>query len=704
MSKSRDYKIGIDVGGTFTDIVLQDQAGALVQGKTPSTPGNESEGVMEAIAIIAKVVDLSPPELLSMTRVINFGTTVATNAMLQMNGASVGLITTRGFRDIIDLRRGWKEVMFDVKLPPPAVIVRRRFRLGVTERIDAEGKVVTPLAEDEVRIQARKLKAAGIQSIAVGFLFSFLNPCHEELAGEIIAEEYPEAEVYLSSATLAKIREFERFSTTVVNAYLSPLLKHYLARLRGELADNGYRGQLYVMQSNGGTVAPELAGEMGSAALLSGPAAGAVAASRIGGVCQAPNVIGVDMGGTSYDVSLIREGAPQTRAGAWFNRSFVGLPMLDIHTIGAGGGSIAWIDPGGALRVGPQSGGARPGPACYGFGGSHATVTDAFLCLGYLNPDYFLGGRMRLQHDLAEQAIAANLGAALDMDAAEAAFGILRIVDNNMANAIRNVSVARGLDPRDFALMSFGGAGSITAGIQARDLGIGRVLVPRSASVLCALGELWSDLRVSQIRPLRCGADAVDAVALGAELDAMAAHHVAAFAGLPGVDEVRKDRFAELHYYAQTHEIEVPMVQRGAALDADDWQATLERFHDTHNDLYAFALRGKRRIEVLSVGQELVGVRPWAVPEEAEVNSTADNAVKAERKVCFDVDGVARWFETPIYDGARIRPGAEIAGPAVIEEIDTTIVVQPGDTARLNGFHVFDIRIQTEQGDDAQTR
>ena len=695
---SKQYKIGIDVGGTFTDIVLQDQADALIQGKTPSTPGNESEGVMEAIAIIANAVGSSPAELLSKTRVINFGTTVATNAMLQMNGAKVGLITTSGFRDIIDLRRGWKEVMFDVKLPPPAAIVRRRFRLGVAERIDADGNVVTPLDEDEVRVQTGKLKAAGIESIAICFLFSFLNPRHEERAREIIAEEYPEAEVYLSSATLAKIREFERFSTTVVNAFLSPLLRHYLARLRGELAANGYGGQLYVMQSNGGTVAPELAGEMGSAALLSGPAAGAVAASRIGGVCDAPNVIGVDMGGTSYDVSLIRGGAPQTRAGAWFNRSFVGLPMLDIHTIGAGGGSIAWIDPGGALRVGPQSGGARPGPACYGFGGTNATVTDAFLCLGYLNPDYFLGGRMQLRRDVAEHAIVANVGEALGMSAGEAAFGILRIVDNNMANAIRNVSVARGLDPRDFVLMSFGGAGSITAGIQARDLGIGRVLVPRSASVLCALGELWSDLRVSQIRPLRYGADAVDAIELGAELDAMAADHVAAFADLPGVAEVRKDRFAELHYYAQTHEIEVPMVQRGATLNADDWQATLERFHETHNELYAFDLRGKRRIEVLSVGQELVGVRLWAVPEQAEASSTADDAVKAERQVGFDIAGVARWLKTPIYDGARIRPGAEIAGPAVIEEIDTTIVVQPGDRARLNGFHVFDITIQTEAG------
>jgi N-methylhydantoinase A len=697
------YKIGIDVGGTFTDIVLQDDTGAITQGKTSSIPGNESQAVMNAIGLMAEQVGLSAQELLARTRIVNFGTTVATNAMLEMKGVPVGLITTRGFRDIVDLRRGWKEVMFDLKLPPPPAIVRRRFRLGVTERITFDGSVVTPLAEDELRTQVRKLKAAGIQSIAVCFLFSFMNPAHERRAREVIAEEHPDAEVFLSSDTLPRIREFERFSTAVVNAFLSPLLKTYLARLKRELVTNGYRGQLYIMQSNGGTVSPELAGELGAGALLSGPAGGAVAASRLGGMCDAPNVIGVDMGGTSYDVSLIRDGTPHMRRGSWLNRQFVGLPMLDIHTIGAGGGSIAWIDPGGALRVGPQSTGARPGPACYGRGGDQAAVSDAFLCLGYLNPDYFLGGRMKLRRDLAEQAILKNVGIPMGMDLAEAAFSIMRIVNNNMANAIRNVSVARGLDPRDFALMSFGGAGSVTAGIQARDLGIKRLLVPRSASVLCALGELWSDLRVSQVLPLRTNADEVDVAALGAKLDELAAEHIAAFSDLPGVTEVRKDRSAEMHYYAQTHEVEVPIVQRGAQLGVDDWQGTLDRFHAVHRDRYAFDLRGKRHIEVLSVAQDVVGVRPWQAPAKSSGTGSPASAVKEQRLVCFDVDGKAQWMKTPVYDGGRIQVGAEIAGPAVIEEVDTTIVVHPGDTARLNGYNVFDISIQTEASDASAT-
>lgn len=703
MKAAKSYKIGIDVGGTFTDIVLQDDTGRIVQGKTSSVPGNESEAVMTAIGLIAEQAGLGTQDLLSRTRIINFGTTVATNAMLEMKGARVGLITTRGFRDIVDLRRGWKEVMFDVKLPPPPAIVRRRYRLGVTERITFDGSVVTPLAEEELRTETRKLKAAGIESIAVCFLFSFMNPAHERRAREVIAEEHPAAEVFLSSDTLPRIREFERFSTTVVNAFLSPKLRTYLARLKDGLVANGYRGQLYIMQSNGGTVSPELAGESGAGALLSGPAGGAVAASRIGGMCGAANLIGVDMGGTSYDVSLIRNGAPDMRRGSWLNRQFVGLPMLDIHTIGAGGGSIAWLDPGGALRVGPQSTGARPGPACYGRGGDQAAVSDAFLCLGYLNPEYFLGGRMKLHRDLAERAILKNVGVPMGMDLAEAAFSIMRIVNNNMANAIRNVSVARGVDPRDFVLMSFGGAGSVTAGIQARDLGIKRVLVPRSASVLCALGELWSDLRVSQILPLRSIADDIDVAALATKLDDLGAEHIKAFDGLPGVTQVRKDRSAEMHYYAQTHEVEVPILQRAARLTKEDWQAALDRFHTVHRERYAFDLRGKRHIEVLSVAQEIVGVRPWQAPHQSERAAPAAGAIKEQRLVCFDVNGTAQWLKTPVYDGERIRAGAEIEGPAVIEEVDTTIVVQPGDKAHLNGHNVFDISIQTEAADASPT-
>ena len=470
--------LGIDVGGTFTDIVLQFPDSRLVRAKVMSTPGKEANGVMDAIRAVAEKAELPVGELLSQTLVINFGTTVATNAMLQNKGVKIGMITTKGMRDVVELRRGWKEAMFDIKFPPPTPLVPRRWRLCAAERIAADGSIVQPLDRDAVREHARRFREADINSIAICFLSSFTNPIHERQARDIVLAEHPNADIYLSSEVLPKIREYERFSTTLVNASLSPLLTKYLRLLTEELSSNGFRGELFVMQSNGGSVAPKIAERSGCATLLSGPAAGVVAAARIGSVCGAHSVIGVDMGGTSYDVSLIRAGVPEMRQGEWFNRHFVGLPMLGIHTIGAGGGSIAWIDSGGALRVGPQSAGAAPGPACYGKGGTHATVTDAFMCLGYLNPEYFLGGRMALDPERAREALRLCVADPMGMTINEAAVGILRIVNNNMANAIRYVSVARGVDPRDFALMSFGGAGSVTACTQARELGHRTIIGP----------------------------------------------------------------------------------------------------------------------------------------------------------------------------------------------------------------------------------
>ncbi|OGA69941.1 MAG: hypothetical protein A3G81_13930 [Betaproteobacteria bacterium RIFCSPLOWO2_12_FULL_65_14] len=689
--------IGVDVGGTFTDIVVE-ASGKILQGKAPSTPGRESEGVMEALRLMARESGTTLRELLQRAAVINFGTTVATNAMLQMKGVPVGLVTTRGFRDIVELRRGWKEVMFDLKLPPPQAIVPRRWRIGVTERIGADGTVVTPLAAEEVRAAARRLRAAGINSVAICFLSAHSSPAHERQARDIVAAEHPEADVYLSSDVLPKIREYERFSTTVVNAYLSPLLKSYLARLNEELVANGFAGQLYIMRSNGGTVAPGVAGAMGCAALLSGPAAGVVAANRIGDLCGVRNVIGVDMGGTSYDVSLVHRGTPSTRYGGWFNRHWVGLPMLDIHTIGAGGGSIAWIDSGGALRVGPQSAGARPGPACYGFGGTEPTVTDAFLCLGYIDPEFFLGGRMRLVRKSAEAAVREKL-APLGMEVNEAAFSILRIVNNNMSNAIRYVTVARGLDPRDFALMSFGGAGSVTATQQARDLGIRRVLVPRTASVFCALGELWADLRVSQILPKRALASEVDPGRLGEELDAIGEPHANGFRALAGVSSVRMDRYAELHYLGQTHELPTPISSRGGRITREDWAATCERYHALHKEHYAFELRHKA-IELLSVAQDVVGVRPWSAPAaQADSGPDAGRALKTRRQVCFPEGERPRFHDTPIYDGGKLVAGNRIDGPAIIEEVDTTVVLQPGDRMRVTPHRIYDISVEGHPSD-----
>jgi N-methylhydantoinase A len=684
------FKIGIDVGGTFTDIVVQDAEMRLHHGKVPSQPGNESAAVIAALELMAGRLGEPLRAFLGRTSSINFGTTVATNAMLQDKGVPTAMLTTRGFRDIVEIRRGHKEVLFDIRLPAPRQIVRREWRLPITERIGPDGKAIEALAEHEVEAAAKRINDGGIKSVAICFLNSYLNAAHERRAAEILQKLCPGVDLHLSSEILPKIREFERFSTTIVNAFLSPLLRDYLDRLMRELRTNGFERQLFVMQSNGGTVAPELAGRFACGALFSGPAAGVAAAVRVGAACGAGNIIGVDMGGTSYDVSLIRNGAPETRNEAWFNRQFVGVPMLEMHTIGAGGGSIAWIDDGGALRVGPQSAGAHPGPACYGRGGEVPTTTDVFLHLGYLNPDFFLGGRMRLDPALAENAIkriAGHFGVSND----DAAFSIFRIINNHLSNGIRYVSVSEGHDPRDFTLMSFGGAGSLTVCLQARDLGIGKVLVPRMASVFCALGELMADLRVSQLYPQNGNLAVIDAAALEQALDRLAEPVRADLSRHSDVQSVRVERHAELRYAGQVHELSTTLGDgSGTSLDLAE---VANAFHLLHKQRYAFDMPSKP-VEILAVRQDVVGTRAWEIPTFHELaDPNAQGAIKERRKVGFPNGNELSWIDTPIYDGSLLRPGHQIAGPAIIEEVDTTIVILPTDRLRLNKYDVYEITI-----------
>lgn len=684
------FKVGLDVGGTFTDIVVQLEDGSVMQGKVPSIPGDESRAVMNALSYMAGRVDHILPEFLKEVAVINFGTTVATNAMLQHRGVPTAMLTTRGFRDMLDIRRGYKEVLFDIRFKAPQPIVRRRWRLPITERINVEGEIACELSEIDVRAAAERIQQGNIRSVAICFLNSYVNPVNERRAAALISELCPEVDVHLSSDVLPKVREFERFSTTVVNAFLSPLLKDYIERLMTELRSNGFGGELLVMQSNGGTISPDEAGKMACGALLSGPAGGVGAAVRIGAVCNAPNIIGVDMGGTSYDVSLIRDLRPETRTDSWFNRHFVGLPILNIHTIGAGGGSLAWIDSGGALRVGPQSAGARPGPACYGQGGNEPATTDTFLHLGYVNPKFFLGGRMEVFPELASDAIATKVAEPLGMSLDEAAFSIFRIINNNLSNGIRYISVAEGHDPRDFTLMSFGGAGSITIGIQARDLGVKRVLIPRTASVFCAFGELLSDLRVSQIQSVQGAATALDMEELALSMKEAAEPVHAKLRSIPGVTEVRIERHAELRYAGQVHELATLMPEE---LTSEGMLDTIETFHALHKSRYAFEARQKP-VEILAIRQDILGARQWEMQKFSTLgDSDASAAIKDTRKVCFPQGDGFKWIDTPIYDGERLCPGHKLVGPAIIEEVDTTISVQPGDTVILNEFQVFDMTV-----------
>jgi len=684
------FRIGVDVGGTFTDFVAVRDGRTLVSGKTPSTPGEENVAVLDALGRAAAGFGISLADLLRDTHVINFGTTVATNAMLEHKGARVGMLTTAGFRDLIELRRGYKESLTDIRLQAPLPIVRRRHRIGIPERISADGGVVVSLDEKAVANAVDRLRAAAVESYAVCFLQAQANPVHEHRCAEIIAERHPGAHVSVSTDVVNQIGEFERFSTAVVNAYLSPVLRDYMGRLLEQLREGGYRGRLLVMQSNGGTAdAPEM-GRLGAGALLSGPAGGVVAASDLGRAAGQPNIIGVDMGGTSYDVSLVRNGRPEIRTDAWAARYRIGLPMLDIHTIGAGGGSLAWIDDGGALRVGPESAGATPGPACYGRGGKRPTVTDADVVLGYLGSENFVGGAMRLDHDAAERAILEHVAEPLGVGLIDAAVGITRIVDGNMSNGIRYVSVARGHDPRDFALLAFGGAAAAHAPVQARDLGITTILVPRAAGVLSAFGTLLSDVKTSTSAPFFGPAADADLDEVNVRLHALWERH-RKLVEAEDMLVVQRRLSADLRYVGQVHELTIPVAGEGQ-LTAAAWERAIEDFHIMHERLYTFRFDDKP-VEVITVRQDIVGARDKLAWESLQEETRSAAAPSASREVWLPFQASYVHRRVAVHDGAALKPGAEISGPAIVNEANTTIVLHESDRARLHesGTYVIDV-------------
>jgi N-methylhydantoinase A len=693
------YQIGIDVGGTFTDLVASDGQSHVISAKTPTTPDDEAAGILAGLDQLADRFSVARPDLLQATEVIVLGTTIATNTMLEYNGAVTGLICTRGFRDIIELRRSYRENLFDLAYPPPVPICRRQRRIGVTERIDYAGEVVIPLDEEELRLGARKLRRLDVTAVAVCFLFSHVNPAHELRAREILQEEVPDCDITLSCEVFPEIREFERVSTILVNAYTLPRFRTYLERIKQILANSGFDvARLLIVQSNGGVLPVASAAERSVAAVRSGPASGMVAAAHVGEICNARNVIGVDMGGTSYDVSLVRGGIPQVRKDAWVGRYRVALPMLDIHAIGAGGGSIGWLDRAGALHVGPRSAGANPGPACYGRGGQEPTVTDADLVLGYLNPTYFLNGQLRLDPELARRSINEKLAAPMSCDVFEAAVGVLRMVNNNMNNGVRYVSIARGHDPRDFALMAFGGAGAVHVGMQAQDLGISRVLVPKDASVFCAVGALISDLKISLTQAFFSRASELDLQTLNgafATLDDRAREALTH----DSASGVACARFVDIRYIGQAHEVTVPIDAHSEAIDTADFRAAVTRFHDLHESLYAFK-NPENEVEILNIRYDLIGMRgtdnrAWS---RAHRSIRSEDAIAGSRTAFFETNGSFAPLDTPVFAGERLDPGSTVSGPAIIEEPFTTIVLCPGQTALLNEHRVYDIEVSPALG------
>ncbi len=576
------YRIGVDVGGTFTDVVAIRPDGVVVLEKTPTTPRDQSDGVLEGVGRIAAAEGFASTEdLLERTASIVHGTTTGDNTMIQMSGAPTGLLVTAGFRDEIEMRRCFKEDIWDPGLGPPEPIAKRRVRLEISERMTAEGRVDTPLDEDGVRRAARRLQAFGVTSIAIVFLHSYLNAAHELRARELVLEELPDVElISLSHEVYPKPPEFERTSTTLVNAYVGPPIVRYLGRLEQRLRGAGYRGELLVATSAGGVATPDAIGRLAVATIGSGPTGGVVAASRASVDADLGDVVSVDMGGTSYDVCLIRGGRPELNSDwNWRHRYCIALPMVDIHAIGAGGGSIVHFD-GITLGVGPESAGSEPGPACYGRGGTAATVTDADLVLGRLDPDAFWSGRTQLDAAKARAALDAA-GGPLGLDGEETAVAAVRVVDAHMTDAVRRVLSSAGADPRRVDLCAFGGMGALHATTQAAALGVRRVLVPRAAPGFSALGLVSADHLVDIARGLIADWREIDVDQLhdlAVELESSAREQLDR-AGVPRSRQVLE--FAlNLVYPGQTFDHPMPLsFSPGEPLTRADVEACVEEFH-----------------------------------------------------------------------------------------------------------------------------
>jgi N-methylhydantoinase A len=686
--KNMSYRIGVDVGGTFTDLVLARPDGSIELAKSPTTPDDQSLGVLNGVALLADGEGLGLRELLAKTSAIVHGTTTADNTMIEMSGAVTGLITSAGHRDEIELRRGYKEDIWDPAIAPPPPIAPRRRRIGVPERLDYEGAVVTPLDEQAARAALRRLRQQGTESLAVVFMFSFVNPAHERRVRELAVEECPGLHVSLSHEVMPAAPEFERTSTTLVNAFVGPTIERYLQRLIERLHDAGYARELLIMQSNGGIMTPPYILHRPVTTLSSGPAGGVIAACAVAAKARTTDFVCADMGGTSYDVCLIRGGQPEIKAGwNWQHRYLVGLPMIDIHSIGAGGGSIASVVAG-SLQVGPRSAGAQPGPICYGRGGSAVTVTDANLLLGYLNPTDFCGGRMTLQTAGLHDTMDAQIGRPLGLDAIEAAQGIYRLVNANMANAIRRVAAQRGVDPRRLTLLAYGGNGPVHATAQADELGIATVLVPKVAPAFSALGLQLSDHVVDEMRAYIAPIRQVDLRRVGAlfaEMEHAARGVLGKRRGAHTRIEAR--RFVQLCYPGQTFDMAVPLAGANGHLTARTLADTVERFHALHEELHTYASRDEEPI-LRGLRLTLVGVT-----EKPQLPTIARSAAKPPLKARRAAYFGGRLVTVPIYDGPRLRVGMHVSGPAIIEEPFTTIVLHPKHRAALDRFGNYHIAL-----------
>jgi N-methylhydantoinase A len=677
--------VGIDTGGTFTDLVAVElERGRYHYHKVPTRTADPARGILDGIAELLDQNALAYKDVSFLV----LGTTLATNAVLEGKWARTGMLTTVGFRDVLELARQRRPHYFNLDIPKPMPPAARDCRIEVEGRIANDGAEVTPLSEDDIVRGIEALKEKKVEAVAICFLHAYANPQHEERARALVGKLWPEVYLCTSSDVLAEFREFERFATATVNASLMPVMDRYLERFERGVAELGIRHAPRVMQSNGGAVSPGAVRRVPVNTFFSGPAGGVIGTVGLGERLSLPNLITFDMGGTSTDVCLIREGEPAKKS----ERTMGGFPVrtrtLDIHTIGAGGGSIAWVDAGGLLKVGPQSAGAHPGPAAYGRGGTRATVTDANVVLGRLNPKTLLGGRMDMHADKAH-AVIDQLAEELGVDRTKAAAGVLEIINVNMMGAVRVISVEQGEDPRDFTLVAFGGAGPLHAGDVGRIMGMRKVLVPPRPGLLSAIGLLHAEVRADFSLTRLVRADAAGLKPLNEGFKIIGKRGAQWLQG-EGEERGSFQWFADLRYVGQNFELILEV--KSERLDERSISRLVESFHRRHKDAYGYDMRGQA-VEIVNVRLVVTGKRRTLPQERVKLaRGVLKHALLEERKVWFPQTG---FVVTPVYDRDRLPAECRVSGPAIIEQMDTTTVVPPKAKLKQDRYGYLHIELES---------
>ena len=667
-------KIGIDVGGTFTDFLLIDENSKSEIYKVLSTPEDPSIGVLNGLKEMANKKNLQLLDFIKKIETIVHGTTVTTNAVLTYKGAKTGLLTTKGLRDALEMRRGIREEQYNNRYTNVKPLVPRYLRFPIEERLDYKGDRITSLKKSDIFDAIELFKKEKVEAISICFMNSFANNKHEKTTSEIIQKNLPDAYLTVSSELLPQIRFYDRISTTVLNSYVGPILKSYLTSLLKKLKEIGFGGILLIMQSNGGVVAPKVAIEKPATTLLSGPAAGPVAGIAYTSIQGYNDCITVDMGGTSFDAALIKDKTPLVTTEGEINRLRLALPMLNIVTVGAGGGSIGWIDDGGLLRMGPQSAGSLPGPACYNLGGKLPTCTDADLILGYLDKDFFAGGKIPLNYNTAKIAIKENIAKKLGMSIDDAAAGMYHVINVNMASGVREVSIKRGHDPREFPLVVAGGAGPVHACMIAHELEIPIMIVPKESSIFCAAGMLMSDLKHNFVRTYATVLDEIKEQKFKKIFDEMEKE---------GMELLKSENIKEkkieliysldLRYIKQYHEVNVLVTKQ--EIEKSNFTSIAKKFHPEHNRLYGYSLEEENtKIELINMRLQCIGHtdKPKFIQEKYD-SDEPKKAFKSKRKVYLPNE--KEFEEISVFDGHKLKFGNKIVGPSIIEQVNTTIFV-----------------------------